>query len=144
MVRAVLVLHLLGACVWVGGHLVLLLTMLPRALRMKDPSIILGFEERYERVGIPALLVQVASGLWLANRFVPGIWTAFTFSDPLRDVVALKLILLVATILLGAHARLRIIPGLSPQRLPALAWHIVLINVLGITLLVLGTALRPY
>ena len=29
MFRLILILHLLGACIWVGGHLVLLLTILP-------------------------------------------------------------------------------------------------------------------
>ena len=142
MVRLVIILHLLGACVWVGGHLVLLLSVLPLALKCKDPRIVLQFEERYERVGIPALLIQLFSGLWLANRFVPGIVDAFLFDDPLRTAVALKLLLLFATLATGAHARLRIIPGLTPERLPLLAAHIVLINGLAIALLVLGVVLH--
>ncbi len=143
MPRVVLIVHLLGAAVWVGGHLVLLLSVLPKALRQRDASMILVFEERYERIGIPALLLQVASGLWLANRFVPGIWPAFAFQDPLQRMVAAKLLLLLATVALGAHARLRIIPRLTSQRLKALAWHILLINVLGLALLILGTFFRP-
>ncbi|WKZ66749.1 MAG: hypothetical protein QY325_02230 [Flavobacteriales bacterium] len=39
-----LILHLLGASIWVGGHLVLLLTVLPGALKARDAERILAFE----------------------------------------------------------------------------------------------------
>ena len=139
MLRAIVILHLLGASVWVGGHLVLLLSVLPLALKRKDAGVVLQFEERYERVGIPALLLQLLTGLWLANRFVPGILPAFSFRDPLRAVIATKLLLLLATVITGVHARLRIIPKLTNARLPLLAAHIVLITSLAIALLVLGS-----
>lgn len=142
MVRTIIVLHLLGASVWVGGHLVLLLSVLPPALRRRDPRIVLRFEERYERVGIPALVIQLFTGLWLAHRFVPGIIDAFTFTDPIRVAVATKILLLLATMAIGMHARLRIIPRLTAERLTALAAHIVLINGLAIALLVLGMELH--
>lgn len=142
MLRAIVILHLLGACVWVGGHLVLLFSVLPKALKLKDASIVLQFEERYERVGIPALLLQLLTGLWLANRFVPGILPAFSFSDPLRIAIATKLVLLIATVVTGVHARLRLIPGLTNARLPSLAVHIALITMLAVALLVAGSILH--
>ena len=43
--RILIALHLIGAAVWIGGHLVLATTILPRALRNRDPSIILDFEQ---------------------------------------------------------------------------------------------------
>lgn len=64
-----LVLHLLGATVWVGGHLVLLITVLPKALRDRNPHPVLEFEKPFERIGIPALVLQVITGLWLAHRY---------------------------------------------------------------------------
>lgn len=118
-----LVLHLLGATVWVGGHLILFFTVLPRALRSRDPQVLLAFEERYELIGIPALLLQVATGLWLAHRYVPGILPAFDLADPLHSIIAWKLILLGATALIALHARLRVLPGLNAKRLPFMALH---------------------
>ncbi|MBF3283866.1 copper transporter, partial [Pseudomonas aeruginosa] len=53
--RTLLFLHLLGAAIWVGGHLVLALGILPGALRRRDPQAIRAFEQVYERIGIPAL-----------------------------------------------------------------------------------------
>jgi len=144
MAFTVLILHLLGASVWVGGHLILLFGVLPGAIKAHDPSIILTFEKRYERVGIPALLLQVVTGLWLANRYVPGVLAAFDFSDRLHTIVAWKLILLGATVIIGAHARLRIIPQLSPERLPFMAVHVMLITTLAVAMLVFGAAVRAF
>ncbi len=52
---------LLGATVWTGGHLVLAIGFLPGALKSGDASLLRSVEERFERVGIPALLLQIAS-----------------------------------------------------------------------------------
>ena len=115
MLKVMLSLHVLAATIWVGGHLVLSLTILPRALRRGDPDIIRDFEEGYERIGIPALLVQVVTGLWLAHRLLPypGRWLAF--DTPIGSLIGLKLLLLLATVLLALHARFRIIPSLSER-----------------------------
>lgn len=69
--RHLLFLHLLGATVWVGGHLVLLLGVLPRAMRQRDPQPVRQFEQLYERIGIPALLIQIITGFWLASLWLP-------------------------------------------------------------------------
>ena len=45
MYRLVLALHLIGAAVWIGGHIVLCVTVLPRALRNRDPNPIREFED---------------------------------------------------------------------------------------------------
>lgn len=142
MVFLVLVLHLLGAAVWVGGHLVLSFTVLPGALRGRDPGPVLRFEKPFERIGIPALIVQVITGLWLADRYVPGILPALDFADRLHTIVAIKLLLLMATAITGAHARFWIIPRLTPQRMPALAVHVMVVSTMAVALLVLGVSVR--
>ena len=71
----VFALHLLAATVWTGGHLVLAFTVLPRALRQRSPQALLDFEQGYEHMGMPALLIQVATGLWMALQLVPD-WGA--------------------------------------------------------------------
>jgi uncharacterized membrane protein len=57
--------HLLGACVWVGGHLILSLSVLPKALKAKNTKVITEFENSFEKIGIPALLIQVLTGVFL-------------------------------------------------------------------------------
>ena len=140
--RLFLVLHLLGAALWVGGHLVLSLAVLPRALRTRNPAVILEFESGYERIGIPALLVQVVTGLWLAHHRVPDVASWFSAATLQTQLILVKLALLAATVVLGAHARLRIIPRLDSGNLPLLAWHVVTVTLLGVAFLVVGVAFR--
>lgn len=53
MYGTLLLLHILGATVWTGGHLIVALTILPRALKRKAPAELLRFESAYERIGTP-------------------------------------------------------------------------------------------
>ena len=140
--RILVVLHLLGATIWVGGHLVLALTVLPRAMRANEPAIVRDFEAGYERIGIPALLLQVVTGIWLAQRWIPNAAGWLAPATPQAWLVVAKLALLVVTIALGAHARLRIIPRLDVARLPVLRVHIVAITIVAVLFLVLGVGVR--
>lgn len=142
MFGAILLLHVLAATVWTGGHLVLAIAILPRVLAERSPAKLLEFESAYERVGIPALLVQVATGLWLAHRLVPepGRWLAF--ADPVATLVGVKLLLLATTVAFALDARLRLIPRLSEQNLGALAWHIVPVTIVSVLFVVVGVAFR--
>lgn len=137
----VLVLHLLGATVWTGGHLILATIILPRALKSRTVEQLRDFESGYERIGIPALLLQIVSGLWLANRFVPvNAWLNFD-SGPSRAVM-LKVGLLVLTALFAADARLRIIPRLTSERLGSLAMHIIPVTVVSVLFVLVGVSFR--
>lgn len=136
-----ILLHVLGACVWVGGHLVLALSVLPKALRQKSPDIVREFESHYERIGIPALLIQVVTGLLIAYKYFP-VREWLSFSDRPHIHIGIKLILLLLTALLALHARLVIIPRLNSQNLSQLAWHIVAITTVAVLLLFTGLNFR--
>lgn len=137
-----LCLHVLGACIWVGGHLVLATRILPRALREKNSALVRDFEQAYERIGLPALAVQILTGLWLAHRLIgaaPGGW--FGSSGP-AHIVQIKLALLAATAGLAIHAKLRVIPRLRDDNLPVLGAHIVAVTTLGVLFTLAGASLR--
>jgi putative copper export protein len=140
--RLLITFHLLGATVWVGGHLVLSLSVLPRALRAGDPAIIRAFESGFERLGISALLLQVVTGLWLAHHWAPHVSGWFFPSTPPARLVLVKLVLLGATVALAVHARLRLVPRLDASTLRFLAYHVVAVTLLGVALLVVGVAIR--
>ena len=61
---------------------------------------------------------------------------------PQGHLILGKFALLLVTIGLGAHARLRIIPKLDASRLPALRAHIVAITVTAVLFVVLGAGIR--
>lgn len=136
-----LTLHVLGATIWVGGHLTLALTILPRALELEQASVVTDFEQRFEKIGLPALAVQVLTGLWLADHLLgsPGNWFEGT---PIARAVQFKLALLVATLALAAHARFRVIPALTDTTLRSLAWHIRLVTLMAVLFVLAGVSIR--
>jgi putative copper export protein len=137
----ILLLHLIGATIWTGGHIVLACVVLPGVLRNRSPQELLRFEAGFERIGLPALLTQVATGAWLAAaRLPPSGW--LDLANPVARPIALKLALLALTVALAADARLRLIPTLTPERLGALAWHIVPVTVVSVLFVVAGVSMR--
>jgi putative copper export protein len=138
----ILLLHILGATVWTGGHLILATVILPRALRNRDVQGIRNFENAYEKIGIPALAVQIASGLWLAHRMLPDVSMWFQWHNPIARLVLLKLSLLSLTALLAVDARLRVIPRLGTHNLHSLAWHIIPVTVISVLFVVVGVSFR--
>ncbi len=138
--RILLYFHLLGASVWIGGHLVLALGILPGALLRRDVQAIRNFEQVFEKIGLPALLLQVVTGLWLASLWLPhALWLG---DSPQATLIQSKLGLLALTAALGVHARLVLIPRLSAERLPALGWHIVLITLSALAFAWVGSGFR--
>ena len=137
-----LFLHILAATVWTGGHLVLATVVLPKVLQERSAAELLRFESRFERIGIPALLIQVATGLWLAYRLLPDIGQWFEFENPVARPIAAKLLLLLVTIVFAADARLRLIPRLNDDRLTAMAWHIVPVTIVSVLFVAAGVAFR--
>jgi putative copper export protein len=140
--RLVLILHIIGATIWVGGHLVLSVAILPGALRSRNAVVVREFEARYERIGIPSLATQVVTGLVLAYYWTR---TSDAFLPPLSvqaQFITAKLLLLLATVVIAAHARLRVIPTLHEGTLNTLAYHAFAVTTLGLALLVLGVGIR--
>jgi putative copper export protein len=142
MFGIVLLLHILGATIWTGGHLVLSVAVLPRVLRERSAAELIRFESAYERIGIPALLTQVATGLWLSYRLLPDVGAWFAFQEPASLPIAIKLGLLATTLGLAMDARLRMIPNLTDDRLTAMAWHIVPVTIVSVLFVVTGVAFR--
>ena len=139
-----LVVHLLAAAIWVGGHLLLLIAYVPKAIRDRDKYVILNFEGRYERLGMSALVVLIASGIAMAINYgvMPGQW--FHFSTATERIVSVKLTLLIITFLFALSAQLRVIPKVKAgsDRLGLLLFHITAVTILGVLMLFFGTFIR--
>jgi putative copper export protein len=142
MYAYVLIVHVLAATVWTGGHLVLAATVLPRALSAQDPQILLDFESDFERIGMSALAIQVLTGLWMSYQLQPDVVAWFGFESPVSTLITLKLSLLAATVLTAMDARFRVIPALSARTLPAMARRVVLVTVLSVLFVIVGVSFR--
>jgi putative copper export protein len=136
------IVHALAATVWTGGHLVLDLGVLPRALRAQSAAEIRAFEQSFEPLGLTALAIQVLTGLWMSWIYLPGFRGLFSPVVPIGMLVGVKLLLLAATAALALHARLRLIPNLADANLSGLAWHIRGITALAIAFVVVGALIR--
>ncbi|MBE9152589.1 CopD family protein [Cyanobium sp. LEGE 06113] len=136
------IVHALAATVWTGGHLVLDLGVLPRALRQASAAPIRAYEEVFEPLGLTALAIQVITGLAMAWIYLPGLQGLFNPANPIAVLVGTKLLLLAATVALALDARLRLIPNLSDARLGPLTWHIRAITALAIAFVVVGAGIR--
>ncbi|MDY7116754.1 CopD family protein [Halomonas sp. SSL-5] len=143
MTATLLLLHLLGATIWTGGHLVLAFTILPRVLKGRDVASLHWFEQGYEKLGMPALLVQIITGLWLAWQKVPSLSLWFDpAAGPIAQLIRVKLVLLLLTALVAAHARFRVIPRLSAATLPLMGWHIAAVTLLSVAFVATGLSFR--
>ena len=90
---------------------------------------------------LPALVVQVLTGAWLASQFAPiSRWLAF--GNALEARIGVKLVLLGLTVALALHARLRVIPRLDDSNLLLLAGHIVTVTALAVALVVVGASFQ--
>lgn len=142
MYTIALMLHVLGATVWTGGHLVLSFCILPVALRERSPTYIRTFEQRFEKIGIPALAIQIGTGLYMAFQLQPDIGQWFGFGNLVSQTLTLKLSFLAATALLAVDARLRIIPNLTEHNLTSLAWHVIPVTVISVLFVLVGVSFR--
>lgn len=137
-----LIIHLLSATIWVGGHLILCFRYLPLALKNKDPNVIREYEKQYEPIGIPALLLLVITGIIMAYDYNVTFSSWFTFSNNIEKVVSIKLILLFTTLVLALHARFFIIPKLEVSSLRLMSIHIIILSIVAVTMLVFGSLVR--
>lgn len=141
MYRYVLLLHIIAATVWTGGHLVLALRILPGVLSRRSASMLLDFERRFEPLGMSALVVQVISGVWLASRLVPfSLW--LSLGNPTSRMVVMKLTCLALTIAFALDARLRVLPGLRDDNVRTMVPHITAVTVLSVLFVVAGVGFR--
>lgn len=144
MYKYIVLLHIVAATVWVGGHIILVSTILPETFKEKNIDILLSFEKKYEKIGMPSLLILVISGLYLAHVLLPDFSQWFTFDTHIAKHVSLKLILLLSTILLALNARFRLIPNLSIRTLPILTTHIIAVTIISILFVTTGLSIRTY
>ncbi|MCZ2486640.1 CopD family protein [Aquirufa antheringensis] len=137
--HTLLLLHLVGACVWVGGHLLLSFQIVPKALFKKDILLIQQFEKTFEPIGIPSLIIQIITGVWMAI-FQYGI--QFNWDNAIQRNIIIKLSLLVLSLVLALHARIFIIPNLSIEKRPLMVFHIRLITLVALLMVFFGLQFR--
>lgn len=135
-----LLLHILAATIWTGGHIVLSLVVLPDALKTHSLERLLKFESTFEKIGLPALIIQIITGLMLAYRLLPDVHLWFDLTNPIAHGIIMKLGLLGLTIAFALGVKLRVLPHPSDKTLVQMAWHIIPVTLFSIMFIFVGVA----
>lgn len=137
-----LILHLVAASIWVGGHLFLSIIFLPQAMKMKDATIIKDFKDKFEPLGLPSLLILLITGILMAYDYDVTFTKWFSFSNAIEKIVSIKLILLFSTLVLAVNAQLFVFPKLTSEKLIPAAVQILSVTLIGIAMLIFGSLVR--
>lgn len=140
--QIILIIHLLAATVWVGGHLILLLIYVPKAKKSNSLAGISFFRKNFESIGMPALILLLITGVLLAYDYDVSIDKWFQFKGGIERIVSLKLLLFITTITLAISATKFIFPKLKNEPKPILYVFIFLVTSIAVALLVLGSLIR--
>ena len=140
--QIILIIHLLAASIWVGGHLFLILRILPAKKKKKDISILSDFRLKFGKIGMPSLLILVVTGILLAYDYNVPISDWFSFSNPIEKIISIKLLLLFTSLSLAVHAQKVVFPKLTFNRmLPAIV-EIIIVTLIAVSMLILGSLVK--
>lgn len=139
-----LILHLVGATIWVGGHIILSTVILPQVWKEKSVEKLFNFESRYEWIGMPALLVMVITGIRMAYLYNVKLATWFAFETPIERVISFKLVCLLTIVLFALSAQFFVLPRLKvdTKKLLLMTFHILAVTTISLVMLVLGSFIR--
>mgnify|MGYP001239176535 CR=1 FL=1 len=138
----ILIWHLLAATIWVGGHLLLSIRFLPEAFKKKEVAVIVNFKNKFEPIGMPALVILLLTGIIMVYDFGIPVSDWFSFASPMERLVSIKLSLLLLTFVLAINAQLFVFPKLTADKLVPVAFQIIAVTIIGISMLILGSFFR--
>ena len=137
-----LIIHLICATIWVGGHLFLAVRILPKALKEKNVSLLKNFKNSYEPFGMPSLILLVITGILMAYDYNVTFSTWFSFSNGIERVISIKLILLFCTVICALIAELIVFPKYLEKNIKLAVIPMILVTLIGVAMLVLGSFVR--
>lgn len=139
--QLLLIIHLLCAAIWVGGHLYVAIIIIPSVLKSRNATKMLNFEKSFEPLGMPSLLILIITGIWMMYQFGVRLGDLFAFSTPIETAISLKVTFLLSTVALAISAQTWVLPSVrkSPKRIPVMAVHVILVALLGVALLTVGS-----
>ncbi len=136
--KLIIFIHIIAATIWTGGHLILSIVYLPKALKKNDFSIIEAFESKYEPIGMPSLLILIITGVYMTTVYAPDFFSLDFESHYIRHIF-IKFGVLLATICLAINARFFLIPN---KKLRPLAAHIIAVTLLSVIFVFTGFSMR--
>ncbi len=140
--QIILIIHLLAATIWVGGHLILLLRYVPKAIKTKSLEELSMFRKNFEPVGMPSLFILIVTGIIMAYDYNVTIEKWFLFENAIEKIVSIKLILLFISLTLAFITIKFVLPSIDKLSPYLLYFIIFLVTTIAVTMLVLGSLVR--
>ena len=140
--QVTLILHLLAATIWVGGHLLLLLRYVPKAIKSKSLEELSAFRKNFEPVGMPSLFIFIITGILMAYDYNITFEKWFLFENSIEKIVSIKLILLFISLTLAFITIKFVLPSINKISPFILYFIIFLVTTIAVTMLVLGSLVR--
>ena len=137
-----LIIHLLAATIWVGGHLILLLRYVPKAIKTKSLEELSIFRKNFEPVGMPSLFTLIITGILMAYDYNITFEKWFLFENSIEKIVSIKLILLLISLTLAFITIKFVLPSINKISPFILYCIIFLVTTIAVTMLVLGSLVR--
>lgn len=132
-----LILHLLGASVWLGGLMIFAIGVVPKARKEGSIARTRSFESSFHILGMIAITIQFLTGFRLAMIYVGGMKGLFDFSNHGAVLFLWKLILILVSmaVFIIFKKKLKAAADDNPCSVSPFVW---LMLVLAIALMVLG------
>lgn len=140
--QIVLIIHLLAATIWVGGHLLLLLRYVPKAIKSKSIEELSAFRKNFEPVGMPSLFILIITGILMAYDYNITFEKWFLFENSIEKIISVKLILLLISLTLAFITFKFVLPSINKISPFLLYFIIFLVTTIAVSMLILGSLVR--
>lgn len=139
MEKSVLViLHILGASIWIGGMLIMALGALPKAKKASDASLLKNYEGSFHILGMIAITIQFLTGFRLAMIYAGGMKGLFNFSNHAAVLFMWKLVIVLLSAGLFVVFKKKTLSNLDNNNISSASAIVWLIALLAIAQMVLG------
>lgn len=140
--QIVLIIHLLAATIWVGGHLLLLLRYVPKAIKSKSIEELSAFRKNFEPVGMPSLFILIITGILMAYDYNITFEKWFLFENSIEKIISVKLILLLISLTLAFITFKFVLLSINKISPFLLYFIIFLVTTIAVFMLILGSLVR--
>jgi putative copper export protein len=139
--KVLIVLHVLSAATWIGSLLITTLGVLPKAMKQRNPQLLVDFENNFKILQMIALTLQFLTGFRMAMKYAP-ISQWFATDNAHSYYIQLKLMLLLITVLTYVFNRIFVVKKASEANLNQYAIHLILLTFTSVLLAIVGLSFR--
>lgn len=133
-----IILHILGASIWIGGMLIMALGALPKAKKANDASLLKNYEGSFHILGMIAITIQFLTGFRLAMIYAGGMKGLFDFSNHAAVLFMWKLVIVLLSAGLFVVFKKKTLSNLDNNNISSASAIVWLIALLAIAQMVLG------